>query len=57
MPKTLSSALQEKFFSKHKDIHFLGLGVGRLIDYVNDSINIIFEMLIPYSTRDNIDKI
>ncbi|AZT84532.1 hypothetical protein EHN06_13825 [Marinobacter sp. NP-4(2019)] len=52
MPKALSSALQESFFSKHEDIHFLGVGVGSLIDYVNDPINRIFETLIPYSNND-----
>jgi hypothetical protein len=52
MPKALSSALQESFFSRHNDIHFLGVGVGSLIDYVNDPINRIFETLIPYSNND-----
>ncbi|MGM0987927.1 MAG: hypothetical protein ACQEXI_13225 [Pseudomonadota bacterium] len=52
MPKALSSALQENFFSKHEDIYFLGVGVGSLIDYVNDPINRIFETLIPYSNND-----
>lgn len=51
MPKTLTSALQEGFFSQHDEIHFLGVGVGSLIDYVNDEINRIFETLIPYSSE------
>lgn len=52
MPKALSSALQESFFSRHDEIHFLGVGVGSLIDYVSDPINRIFETLIPYSNND-----
>ena len=51
MPKTLTSALQEAFFSKNKDIHFLGVGVGSLIDYVDDDINVLFETLIPYASE------
>ena len=51
MPKTLSSALQEGFFYQHESIHFLGVGVGSLIDYVNDSLNVTFETLIPYASE------
>lgn len=52
MPKTMSSALQEGFFSVQNDIHFLGVGVGSLIDYVDDEINRLFESLIPFSCED-----
>lgn len=51
MPKALSSALQEGFFEQHEAMHFLGAGVGSLIDYVNDDINITFETLIPYASE------
>lgn len=51
MPKTLSSALQSNFFSVHPDIYFLGIGVGSLIDYVDDDINIVFETLVPYANE------
>ena len=52
MPKALSSALQTGFFSKHKSIHYLGVGVGSMIDYINDPINIIFDTLIPFANND-----
>lgn len=51
MPKTLSSALQSGFFSKNDHIHFLGVGVGTLIDYVNDDLSRVFDSLIPFSSE------
>jgi hypothetical protein len=49
MPKTLTSALQKNFFPNHEQIYYLGIGNDRLIDYIDDDINFIFETLLLYA--------
>ncbi len=49
MPKTLTSALQKEFYPKHKEIYYLGIGNDRLIDYIDDDVNFIFETLLLYA--------
>jgi hypothetical protein len=49
MPKTLTSALQKNFFPNHEQIYYLGIGNDRLIDYVDDDVNFIFETLLLYA--------
>lgn len=49
MPKTLTSALQKEFYPNHEQIYYLGIGNDRLIDYIDDDVNFIFETLILYA--------
>lgn len=49
LPKNLSSTLQEFYFSRHPEIYHLGIGVGSLIDYIDDDVNVLFENYLLYS--------
>ncbi len=49
MPKNLSTSLQRDFFSKHPQIHHLGVGVGSNVDYINPKIASACENHFQYS--------
>lgn len=49
LPKNLSTTLQRDFFSKHPEIHHLGVGVGSNIDYINPNIATACENHFQYS--------
>jgi len=50
-PKNLSTTLQRCFFSKHPDIHHLGVGINSNIDYINDELNLCCEDYLIYANN------
>lgn len=51
LPKTLSSALQTEFFSKHDEISYLGVGLGDLISYKSKDLEYLFQVLLIYANK------
>ena len=49
LPKTLSSALQREFFPHHPSIHYLGIGQGGAIEWIDSDIQLIFDDLLVYA--------
>jgi hypothetical protein len=56
MPKTLTSALQKEFYSQHDNIYYLGIGNDRLIDYIDEDVNFVFETLLLYANNEYYNK-
>lgn len=49
-PKNFSTSLQRSFFSKHPDIHYLGIGCKNdNVNYINDKITSSIEMYVRYA--------
>ncbi|CAG5079712.1 hypothetical protein [Parvicella tangerina] len=45
-PKNFSTSLQRNYFSSHKDIYHLGIGVGSNVGYLDDLTSALFEVYL-----------
>lgn len=48
-PKNISTSLQRSFFSNHKDIYHLGVGIGSNIGYLDSFTSSLFEVFLKSS--------